>query len=164
MFKAAIIFLRRSFFFSITSRKLTPESSKITTFSSVGGHFSTSKNDPRSLFCGVHYSSLHQQELTIFRCFLHYNCVPNCHIHLTARNDRKRSTSGPKQNTPKGRGLGINSSQSKNVGKIQISMQLSHLNIIFVKIHGFNDYNKNQFLACEELTCLCIMRPSFVFL
>ena len=99
----------------------------------TGSHFSTSKNDPRSLFCRVHYSSLHQQELTIFRCFLHYNCVPNCHIHLTARNDRKRSSSGPKQNTPKGRGLGINSSQSKNIGRIQLSMQLSHLNIIFEK-------------------------------
>ena len=31
----------------------------------------------------------------------------------------------------KGRGPGINSSQSKNVGKIQLSMQLSHLSIIF---------------------------------
>ena len=31
----------------------------------------------------------------------------------------------------KGRGRGINSSQSKNVGKIQLSMQLSHLSIIF---------------------------------
>ena len=31
----------------------------------------------------------------------------------------------------KGRGPGINSSQSKNVEKIQLSMQLSHLNIIF---------------------------------
>ena len=30
----------------------------------------------------------------------------------------------------KGRGPGINSSQSKNVGKIQLSMQLSHLSII----------------------------------
>ena len=34
----------------------------------------------------------------------------------------------------KGRGPGINSSQSKNVGKIQLSMQLSHLNIIFENI------------------------------
>ena len=34
----------------------------------------------------------------------------------------------------KGRGPGINSSQSKNVGKIQLSMQLSHLTIIFENI------------------------------
>ena len=34
----------------------------------------------------------------------------------------------------KGRGPGINSSQSKNVGKIQLSMQLSHLSIIFENI------------------------------
>ena len=26
----------------------------------TGGHISTSKNDPRSLFCGGHYSSLHR--------------------------------------------------------------------------------------------------------
>ena len=31
----------------------------------------------------------------------------------------------------KGWGLGINSSQLKNVGKIQLSIQLSHLSIIF---------------------------------
>ena len=34
----------------------------------------------------------------------------------------------------KGRGPGINSSQSKNVGNIQLSMQLSHLSIIFENI------------------------------
>ena len=34
----------------------------------------------------------------------------------------------------KGGGPGINSSQSKNVGKIQLSMQLSHLSIIFENI------------------------------
>ena len=34
----------------------------------------------------------------------------------------------------KGRGRGINSSQSKNVGKIQLSMQLSHLSIGFENI------------------------------
>ena len=34
----------------------------------------------------------------------------------------------------KGRGPGINSSQSKNVGKIQLSIQLSHLSIIFENI------------------------------
>ena len=34
----------------------------------------------------------------------------------------------------KGRGPGINSSQSKNVEKIQLSMQLSHLSIIFENI------------------------------
>ena len=34
----------------------------------------------------------------------------------------------------KGRGPGINSSQSKNVGKIQLSMQLSHSSIIFENI------------------------------
>ena len=34
----------------------------------------------------------------------------------------------------KGRGPGINSSQSKNVGKIQLSMQLLHLSIIFENI------------------------------
>ena len=63
----------------------------------------------------------------------------------------------------KGRGPGINSSQSKNVGKIQLSMQLSHLSIIFENIiNGFNDYNKFQFLACEQLTCLCIIYPAFV--
>ena len=32
------------------------------------------------------------------------------------------------------RGPGINSSQSKNVGKIQLFMQLSHLSIIFENI------------------------------
>ena len=36
--------------------------------------------------------------------------------------------------TIKGRGPGINSSQSKNVGKIQLSMQLSHLSINFENI------------------------------
>ena len=35
----------------------------------------------------------------------------------------------------KGRGPGINSSQSKNVGKIQLSMQLSLLSIIFENIN-----------------------------
>ena len=39
-----------------------------------------------------------------------------------------------KQIVFKGRGPGINSSQSKNVGKIQLSMQLSHLSIIFENI------------------------------
>ena len=33
----------------------------------------------------------------------------------------------------KGQGPGINNSQSKNVGKIQLSMQLSHLSSIFDK-------------------------------
>ena len=32
------------------------------------------------------------------------------------------------------KGRGINSSQSKNVGKIQLSKQLSHLSIIFENI------------------------------
>ena len=41
----------------------------------------------------------------------------------------------------KDRGPGMNSSQLKNVGKIQFSMQLSHLRII-CEIYGFNDYNK----------------------
>ena len=36
--------------------------------------------------------------------------------------------------TFKGRGPGIYSSQSKNVGKIQLSMQFSHLSIIFENI------------------------------
>ena len=36
--------------------------------------------------------------------------------------------------TFKGRGPGLNSSQSKNVGKIQLSMQLSHSSIIFENI------------------------------
>ena len=62
----------------------------------------------------------------------------------------------------KGRGPGINSRQSKNVGKIQLSMQLSHLSIIFLTIYGFNDYNKFQFLACEQLTYLCTIYPAFV--
>ena len=34
----------------------------------------------------------------------------------------------------KGRGRGINGSRSKNVGKIQLSMHLSHFSIIFENI------------------------------
>ena len=37
-----------------------------------------------------------------------------------------------------GRGPGTNSSQSKNVGKIQLSMQLSHLSIILVILINSN--------------------------
>ena len=33
---------------------------------------------------------------------------------------------------------------------------------IFLKIYGFKDYNKFWFLACEQLTCLCIICPVFV--
>ena len=39
-----------------------------------------------------------------------------------------------KKNKLKGRGPGINSSQSRNVGKIQLSMQLSHLSIFFENV------------------------------
>ena len=58
-----VIFLRGSFFFMYNKQKIAPWvifSSTITNFSSAGGHFSTLKNYPRSLFCGVHNSSLHR--------------------------------------------------------------------------------------------------------
>ena len=34
----------------------------------TGSHFSTSKNDPRSLFCGGHYSSLHRLMVQCDQC------------------------------------------------------------------------------------------------
>ena len=37
-----------------------------------------------------------------------------------------------------------------------------HIWVSFLKIYGFNDYNKFHFLACEQLTCLCIIYPTFV--
>ena len=37
-----------------------------------------------------------------------------------------------------------------------------HIWVSFLKIYGFNDYNKFQFLECEQLTCLCIIYPAFV--
>ena len=61
-----------------------------------------------------------------------------CCVEL--RNSNKKPQGGYKQPTKgcgvlvKGRGRGINSSQSKNVGKIQLSKQLSHLSIIFENI------------------------------
>ena len=66
----------------------------------------------------------------------------DCHyggeiVESTEKNDK--NTPKPKMlkllpNQIKGRGPGINSSQSKNVGKIQLSMQLPHLSIIFENI------------------------------
>ena len=37
-----------------------------------------------------------------------------------------------------------------------------HIWVSLLKIYGFNDYNKFWFLACEQLTCLCIRYPAFV--
>ena len=37
-----------------------------------------------------------------------------------------------------------------------------HIWVSFLKIYGFNDYNKFYFLACEQLTCLCIIYPALV--
>ena len=51
----------------------------------------------------------------------------------------------------KGRGSGINSSQSKNVGKIQLSMQLAELGSIFDK-KGFSCKQKNLIFGMEVAT------------
>ena len=39
-----------------------------------------------------------------------------------------------------------------------------HIWVSFLKIYGFNDYNKFKFLAWKQLTCLCIICPAFVVL
>ena len=51
----------------------------------------------------------------------------------------------------KGRGPGINSSQSKNVGEIQLSMQLAELGNIFDK-KRFSCRQKNLIFGMEVAT------------
>ena len=36
--------------------------------------------------------------------------------------------------------------------------------VSFLKIYGFNEYNKFQLLTYEQLTCLCIICPAFVII
>ena len=64
----------------------------------------------------------------------------------------------------KGRGPGINSSQSKKVGKKFSFLRSFLIRVSFFFIYGVNDYNKFSFFACEQQTCLCIIRPAFVVL
>ena len=56
----------------------------------------------------------------------------------------------------KGRGQGINSSQSKSFGKIRLSMQLSHLIIIFEKnkvlviLKYSNSCHRSSYVSCAQ--------------
>ena len=69
------------------------------------GHFPTSKNDPRSLFCGGHYSSLHRRYIRqnyhvdffkiprthpIYNFLLYNNLINN--IQNSTRNSKSTST------------------------------------------------------------------------
>ena len=61
----------------------------------------------------------------------------------------------------KGRGPGINSSQSKNVGKIQLSMQLSHLSIIFWKYMVLMIIRNSDFWHARRANLFVHNRSSF---
>ena len=65
--------------------------------------------------------------------------------------------------TLKGWGPGINISQSTKLGKINFLFSFC-IWVSFLKIYGFNNYNKFWVLECEQLTCLCIICPAFVVL
>ena len=57
-------------------------------------------------------------------------------------------------------GPNMNISQPKTVGKILLSIELSHFRII-LKMYGFKDCNKFEFLAWDKLPCLFRMCPFF---
>ena len=102
---------------------------------------------------------------------LRFEClVETCHTYSTPADVLSRGTLAKTETLPyffsvQTRILEQVRHLNLKIDMIWVKLKCSfHISVSFLKIYGFSDFDKFQYLGWEQLRCLCIMYPAFMVL